>query len=154
MFRKIMIVLDDHPPSQAAVQQGLEVARVHAAQVIYLYLAPAYVFPMVDMQGGGMAAFAAHTAEQFEQQAQATASSVLKAAQEVADAAGVASSCSTVPGEVSVDHVTEAVAAHGCDLVVVASSGSNAVVRLLTGNIIPGLISRCPVPVLVCPAHT
>ena len=152
MFKKIMIVVDDHPPSQTAIEQGVEVARVHAAEVVYLYLAPAYAFPMADMTGGGVAAFAAHTAEQFEEQTQATALTVLKAAEDAARAAGVPSTCSMTPADASADHVAEAAAALGCDLVVVASSGSNAVVRLLTGDLIPGLISRSPVPVMVCPA--
>ena len=37
-----------------------------------------------------------------------------------------------------------------CDLIVVASTGSNAVMRLLTGSVIPGLITHSRVPVLVC----
>lgn len=152
MFKKIMVLVDEHPPAQAAIHTGIEIARVHAAQVIYLYVPPAYAFPMVDMPGGGMAAFAAHTAEQFEQQTQSTASDLLKAAENAAHAAGVGCACAMAPGDASADYVAEATATHGCDLIVVAAPGSNAVVRLLTGNIIPGLISRSPVPVMICPA--
>lgn len=152
MFKKIMVLVDEHPPAQAAIRTGIEVARVHAAQVVYLYVPAAYAFPMVDMPGGGMAAFAAHSAEQFEQQTQATALDLLKAAEDAAHAAGVECACTMAPGDASAEYVAEATATHGCDLVVVAAPGSNAMVRLLTGNIIPGLISRSSVPVMICPA--
>ncbi len=152
MFQKIMILVDDQLPSQAAIHQGIELAGVHHASAVYLYVPPAYSFPMVDMPGGGMAAFASHTAEQFEQQAQAKASEVLQAAQAAAEVAGVSSACTIAPGNASADYVVEAAVTQGCDLILVASSSVNAVVRLLTGNIIPGLISRAPMPVMICPA--
>lgn len=152
MFKKIMVLVDEHPPAQAAIHSGIEVAKAHVAKLVYLYVPPAYTFPMVDMPGGGMAAFAAHTTEQFEQQTQAAASTLLKAAEDAAHAAGVDCACIMAPGDASADYVVEATATHGCDLVIVAAPGSNAVVRLLTGNIIPGLISRSPIPVMICPA--
>ena len=154
MFKKIMVLLDEHPPAQLAIQTGVEIASVHRAEVAYLYVPPAYTFPVVDMPGGGMAAFASHTAEQFEQQVQTTASKLLKAAQDVAHAAGIGSKCSMAPSDATVDDVVQATATLGCDLVVIAAPGSNAVVRLLTGNLIPGLISRSTIPVLVCPVST
>ncbi|MFY3384370.1 universal stress protein [Paracidovorax sp. MALMAid1276] len=154
MFRKIMILVDEHPQSQTAIAQGVEVARTHGAHVVFLHLPPAYAFPMADMPGGGMAAFAAQSAEEFEQQTQATAADLLQSAEAEARSAGVASVGAIGPGDASVDYVVEALTNRGCDLVVVASSGSNAVVRLLTGDIIPGLISRSPVPVLICPLPT
>jgi nucleotide-binding universal stress UspA family protein len=152
MFKKIMILVDENPSAQSAIQTGIGAAKVHGASLIYLYVPPAYACPMVDMQGGGMAAFAAHTAEQFEQQVQNTASTLLKAAEGAAHAVGVDCASSMAPGDASVDFVVEATVAHGCDLMVVAAPGSNAVVRLLTGNLIPGLISRSHIPVMICPA--
>jgi fructose/tagatose bisphosphate aldolase len=37
-----------------------------------------------------------------------------------------------------------------CDLIVVGSEGRNAVLRLMMGSVIPGLITAAPVPVLIC----
>lgn len=43
----------------------------------------------------------------------------------------------------------------GCDLIVLGHRGSNAVMRLLTGSLVPGLITAATIPVLICrePEH-
>ena len=38
---------------------------------------------------------------------------------------------------------------HHCDLIVVATEGRNAVMRILLGSVLPGLITAATVPVLV-----
>ena len=37
----------------------------------------------------------------------------------------------------------------GCGLIVVASSGHKAIVRLLSGSVIPGLITQSTIPLLI-----
>jgi nucleotide-binding universal stress UspA family protein len=46
--------------------------------------------------------------------------------------------------------VADAAVLHHCDLIVVGTEGRNALVRLLTGSIVPGLITAASVPVMVC----
>jgi hypothetical protein len=46
--------------------------------------------------------------------------------------------------------VADAAQKRHCDLIVVGTDGRNAVLRLLSESIVPGLISDATVPVLVC----
>lgn len=47
--------------------------------------------------------------------------------------------------------ILAAAAASGCDLIVVCNRTGNTLVRWLSGNVIPGLVSSSPWPILVCP---
>ena len=44
---------------------------------------------------------------------------------------------------------SQAAVRHHCDLIVVATEGRNAVMRILSGSVLPGLITAATVPVLV-----
>jgi len=151
MFNKIMVLVDDQPASRSAIEQGVAMAQAHHASVLFLYLLPAYTFPVMDMPGGGMAAIAAQSADEFEKQAQEEASTLLRGAEATAQAANVPSEACTTPGDASAEHIAETAVTQECQLIVVAASGDNAVIRLLTGSLIPGLISKSSVPVMVCP---
>lgn len=153
MYQRILILLDDQVASQSAVKQGVEIARTHQAAVLFLYILPPPTVPMVDMPAGAMSAFSAQSIEKFEQQASDEASDALKAAEVVANEAGVASEKRMASGGVTAADVVDVAVSSRCELIVVASVGSNAVVRLLTGSLIPGLITKSSVPVMVCPQH-
>ena len=58
----------------------------------------------------------------------------------------------TGSGEDDARVIVEAARKRRCDLIVVASEGRNALLRLLTGSVIPGVITASPVPVMVCKA--
>ncbi|MDD2882593.1 MAG: universal stress protein [Rhodoferax sp.] len=150
MYKRILIVLDDQAAAQTALRQGVEVARAHHASVIFLYVLPAdphYAFPMVS----GMPVVPMLSAEEFKAQAHNMASRVLMAASAHAESWGVLSTRSMGSGADAAEYVALAAVNRRCGLIVVASERKNAVMRLLNGSIVPGLITKSSVPVMVCP---
>lgn len=150
MYKRILIVVDDQAAAQTAIRQGVEMARVHHASVIFLYVLPTdphYAFPMV----GGMPVVPMLSADEFKEQAHKTASRVLMAASAHAESWGVLSTRSMGSGADDAEYVALVAINRRCGLIVVASERKNAVVRLLNGSIVPGLITKSSVPVMVCP---
>jgi nucleotide-binding universal stress UspA family protein len=68
----------------------------------------------------------------------------------LAQSMGVASCAVVGDGEDDARGIIDAARERDCDVIVVACEGRNALVRLLNGSVVPGLISASPVPVLVC----
>ncbi|MBK6471149.1 MAG: universal stress protein [Betaproteobacteria bacterium] len=61
----------------------------------------------------------------------------------------------SLPAGTSAKDIARIAVDQACELIVVAHRGSNAVMRLLTGSLIPGLITAAATPVLICrePEH-
>jgi nucleotide-binding universal stress UspA family protein len=74
---------------------------------------------------------------------------MMAAARAAAEAAGVRSHPEIVQGPEDEQTVLELARRLGCSLIVVASSGHNAIVRLLSGSVIPGLITQSTIPLLI-----
>jgi len=152
MFKKILVVVDDQPTTQTAVQQGVGLARNHAIEVVFLYILPNYTFPMVDVPVmPALAAMSELSADQFIEQAKEKASAVLQAAATHAESVGVQSKRLMGSCTDAAEYVVQTANQSECGLIVVASEGRNAVMRLLTGSIVPALITKSCVPVMVCP---
>lgn len=145
MYRRVLIVVDSRLASRAAVLEGTALAKAHAAEVLFFALLPTYVVPIADMP-----MFATISPKQFEREARIAANRMLAAATVFADKAGVASRPASAAGEDAAKVIAAAAQRRKCDVIVVASEGRNALLRLLTGSVIPGLITASPVPVLVC----
>jgi nucleotide-binding universal stress UspA family protein len=145
MYDRILIVLDDDLPSQTALQEGLALARAHGAEAVLLGLMPPNNAPVSDLPVMGVVGYA-----DIEPHARQDAERRLQAATDTAAHAGVRHRGLVADGLDPVHSITDTALRLHCDLVVVGSEGRNAVMRLLTGSVIPGLITRAPVPVLVC----
>ncbi len=145
MYKRILIVLDDHPSSESAIRHGVELARTHRADVVFLYVLPNYAFMLAEVP-----TLAALSTAQFNREAHDTAERVLKEAMKRAEAIEVASYSTMGSGIDAAIYVTDVASRRHCDLIVVATHGQNSVMRLLTGSVVPGLITKAAVPVLVC----
>lgn len=145
MYRRIMIVVDDKPAAQAAIDEGTSLAARHGAEAVYLALMPAYPVALADEMSVSSIA-----PEAFRQAALAQADQVLSAAMSTALRAGVVARKTHGPEGGDARCIVEAARRRQCDLIVVGSEGSNAVVRLLNGSLVPGLITAADMPVLVC----
>lgn len=145
MYQRVMIVIDDRTVSQSCILQGLELARVHQATAVFLYLLPKMNFAGLDSLS-----IADITDEALSVGSRAHGERILTAAREAAEDLGIHSFGLMGLGEDNVQCVVDAAKAQHCDIIVVGTEGRNAVIRLLTGNIVPGLISQASVPVLVC----
>jgi nucleotide-binding universal stress UspA family protein len=145
MYRKILIVVDDRPETQVAIRQGVEMALVHRADVLFFHVLPRYVFSGFDMLPVSDV-----SPEEFRTQAYAHAHAMLAAASELAERAGVQSHRAIGTGNDDAQCVSDAADKRHCDLSVVATEERNAIMRILNGSIIPGLITVATVPVLIC----
>lgn len=150
MYKRIMVVVDDKPSSHVAVEEGTALAAAHDAEVVFLGTLAQYSVPVAEA-----GPFVAVAPEAFLQAARARTEELLADAMAAAEKAGVMAHAITGDEGDGAHGVVEAAQRRRCDLIVVASEGRNAVVRLLTGSVIPGLITSSPVPVLVCkePRH-
>lgn len=145
MYKKLLVVVDDRVVTQSAIWQGIELARLHRADIFFFYVLPKYVFSNSDLLQVGET-----SPDEFERKAREHAARMLAAASALAEGADVFSQAAVGIGADDAHCVAEAAMHRHCDLIVVGTEGHNAVVRLLTGSIVPGLISVATVPVLVC----
>lgn len=151
MYKKILILIDDQSSSLSGVRQGIKLAAAMRSNVQFLYVLPAYSFPVVGLHADALGAYDATSSQLFEKQSREAATATLKWAVETATTFGVQGQRSTAMSGVTAVDIVETAIAKRCGLIVVASTGKNAVMRLLSGSIIPGLITVSKVPVLVCP---
>ncbi|MDP1690824.1 MAG: universal stress protein [Burkholderiaceae bacterium] len=144
MYKKILIVVTSNPASRAAVVEGVALAKAHNAEALFFSVLPRYIVPVADMPMVGML-----TPDEFRREATVNAQRYLAAATVVADKAGLRSKHAVGAGPDDAKCIVEAARKRRSGLIVVASSGRNAVMRLLAGSVIPGLITHSTIPVLV-----
>jgi len=145
MYKKILVVITGHAASREAVRHAVQIAGVHGSELLFLYVLPRYVIPIADMPPAVL-----EPPEEFLRAARETGSTQLEEAMRDAEAAGVMSNRSMTSGPDDALSIADAAVKHRCDLIVVATEGRNAVMRILSGSVIPGLITVATVPVLVC----
>ncbi len=146
MYKRILILVNDTAAPQPAVKEGVALAQVDGAAVVFFYLLARYVAPVADVPEMMVLSPA-----QFRREVSAKGERLLAAATVIADKAGVASSQAMAQADDDASQcIADAARTRRCGLIVAASERRNAVMRLLTGSVIPGLITRSTVPVLVC----
>ena len=146
MYQRILVVVTgDGATSRIAVKEGVALAQIHDAEVHFFHVLPRYIVPVTDIPMMGMP-----MPDQFLEESRANGERMLATARQVADEAGVGNQSALGSGADDAECIVEAVRKRRCGLVVVASSGRNALMRMVMGSVIPGLITMSPVPVLVC----
>lgn len=145
MCKKILVVVDDNAPSQSAVRLGIEMAQAHRAALLLFHVLPKFEVMGLDV----LDSFGA-SSQEFESKAREKGAFLLASACALAESEGVQSFRAMGCAEDDAKCVADAAASHHCDLIVVGTEGRNALVRLLTGSIVPGLITAASVPVIVC----
>ncbi|MCF8155613.1 MAG: universal stress protein [Rhodoferax sp.] len=145
MYKRILVVVDDRVVTQSAIRQAIEMAQALRADIHFYYVLPTHAvigfefLPMAELANSD-----------FEHEAIAHAQKMLAAAAELAEQAGILSFGTLGAGADDAQCVAEAADSKHCELIVVGTEGENAVLRILNGSIVPGLISKASVPVLVC----
>lgn len=145
MYKKILVVVDERKASQTAIRLAIEMASVHRADILFFYVSPHFTLPGFDI-----IPVAELSPEEFQKESLAQAHRTMAAASDLAERAGVQSYRSICPDVHDAKNVAKAATKKRCDLIVVGTENSNAVMRILNGSIVPGLISLATVPVLVC----
>ena len=147
MYRKILVVVADSSEAQIAVKQGIELASVHGADIFFFYVLPRFDFELFTLDVPSPSTV---SPAEFQMQVRKEASDLLAAAILSAETEGVHSFKAMGSGPNDAACVADAARTHKCDLIVVGTESQNAVMRLLTGSIVPGLITLASTPVLVC----
>ncbi|MDP3225733.1 MAG: universal stress protein, partial [Rubrivivax sp.] len=75
---------------------------------------------------------------------------VLAQAMAAAAAQGVPAQALRLADGTSGHAVAASAQQQACELIVIAHEGHNAVMRMITGSVLPGLVTAATVPVLVC----
>jgi nucleotide-binding universal stress UspA family protein len=145
--RRLLVLLD--PDCAATAQRlGLEMARVIDAELLFVHVMPSDLVPTAEV-AGMIGAADERLSAALQEQSQRLLSTALRAARR----AGLVAKSTTLPaGSTARDVAHLAVESHS-SLVLAAHGGSNAVVRLLAGSLIPGLITAVTMPLLVCRAQ-
>lgn len=147
MYKKLFIVVNDGPVCQAAIREGVALAQSVNAEILFHYVLPRNVLPVTDLPPVVMP-----PPEQLMRESTELAQRILHAATAVAQAAGVRSQTIITTGADDAHAVADATKQHHCDLIVAGTENRNSVMRILTGSIVPGLITLAPTPVLICHA--
>jgi nucleotide-binding universal stress UspA family protein len=149
MHRRLLIVLDARTVAKAALREGITMAKAFGADVLFLSVLPNYSVALADVPP--LATVSPH---EMMQTAKDDLTAQLDEAVRAAAKSGVVARSLLTSGEDDAQCIVEAAQTQRCDLIVIATEGRNALVRLLTGSPIPGLITASPVPVLVCKTRT
>jgi nucleotide-binding universal stress UspA family protein len=147
MFKRILFVVEPHLAATTAVQTGAALATACHAEIVFcsgLPRYPAAAMDLPDMETSAQWVALADARERTDR--------LLVQAKAVVEGLGVPSRTAVTSGDDPVHCILQTAQANHCDLILVAKEDSNAVVRLLTGNVVPSLITASPVPVLVCAA--
>ncbi len=144
MYKRILIVVGKGVAQRVAVTEGVALAKVHGAEVVFFSVLPRYIVPVADVP-----MFEMPSPQEFQREATANADRFLAAATVVADKAGVRSRTAVGAGQDDAECIVDTARKRRCNLIVVASAGRNAVMRLISGSVIPGLITHSTLPVLI-----
>ncbi len=141
----LLVLVDEGPASQRAIDEALRLAQRLQAGLLFVHVLPQWNAPIADVPIAD-----AVSQQAFDDCARGKGRGLLEGACAVAVAAAVPARSLLASGPEPVQAVCELAQQEGCELIVVGTGSANAVWRLLGGDPVPGLISRAPVPVLVC----
>lgn len=142
---RLLVNVEESDATLVARRVAVDLARELAAEVLFVHITPSDLVPVVDPAG-----FVGGLNDGLSAEIQAQSRRLLASATSFATKAGLAATALSLPAGTTGKDIAHVAAEQACDLIVVAHRGSNAVIRLLTGNLIPGLITAAEVPVLIC----
>jgi nucleotide-binding universal stress UspA family protein len=144
MYRHILIPTDGSPLSEAAVAQGIALARSLGAKVTGLTVsAPFHTFALDPMM-------VSDTPDTYKSDCEARAEKFLGVVTSAANAAGVPCAVEHVMAEHPYEAIIDTAKDKGCDLVFMASHGRKGMSGLLLGSETVKVLTHSKIPVLVC----
>jgi len=145
MYKKILIPTDGSEISKAAARAGVEFAQQLGAEVVGLFVAPEYQYPV----------FIEIIPPNFPSEDEYLASMRklgeihLHVIADAAQAAGVKSSGITVFSDAAAHEIVHTAEQQGCDLIFIGSHGRSGWGQALLGSTTTKVLSSCKIPVLV-----
>jgi len=145
MYKKILIPTDGSEISKAAARAGVEFAQQLGAEVVGLFVAPEYQYPV----------FIEIIPPNFPSEDEYLASMRklgeihLQVIADAAQAVGVKSSGITIFSDAAAREIVHTAEQQGCDLIFIGSHGRSGWGQALLGSTTTKVLSTCLIPVLV-----
>jgi nucleotide-binding universal stress UspA family protein len=142
MFKKILVPSDGSKLAHAAAEFAADLAKVHGASVVGLYVIDP--FPYIGVGDASAAGLQAYMAE-----AQAAADRALTDLRQCCEARAVAFAADTIERNATYEGILETASAEGCDLIVMGSHGRKGVQALILGSVAQKVLTHAKMPVLI-----
>jgi nucleotide-binding universal stress UspA family protein len=145
MYKKILVPTDGSSIATAAARVGVQLAKECGAEVIGIYVAPNYAYPIyaesipADYQ----------TEQQYKASMLKAAEAYLGEIRKACSATGVKYSESIAFSDKTAQQIVDTAKAKGCDLIFIGSHGRSGWGQLLLGSVTSKVLSTCDIPVLV-----
>ena len=147
MYQRILIPTDGSPYSEAAIPQGIQVAKRLAVPVVFLYVLDDTLSPVITSSSIPLSQ---EVIDQFEARIKQAGVEALERAQAVAKEAGVAAETKLVEGSPAPAILAEA---RPDDLIVMGTHGRNSLAAFVLGSVTMRVLHESPCPVLAVPTH-
>lgn len=145
LYKRILIPTDGSAISNAAARAGVEFARELRADILGIYVAPAYAYPIYaeTIPADYM------TEDEYNAAMRKAGESYLKEIRDAAAAAGLKFTGSVVFSDSPATQIVEAAEKNDCDLIFMGSHGRGGLGQLLLGSVTSKVLSTCQIPALV-----
>lgn len=145
MFQKILITTDGSLVSQHTACAGVKFARQMGAEVLALFVAPPYQYPVyVEIIPPTYP-----SPDEYEAQMRRTGEDYMGRIMRSAEDAGLRHSCLTVFSDATAHTITEVAEREHCDLIFIGSHGRSGWGQLLLGSVTNKVLAQTQKPVLV-----
>ena len=143
MFKHVLLPTDGSPQSEAAVRQGIALAKEQQARVTGIHVVPEFhVFTYrPDMLED--------TRAEYDRDSQAKANKILAAVEDAARAAGVPCDTVCAVNDEPYEAIIKTADEKGCDLIAMASHGRKGMKGLLVGSETHKVSTHSHQPVMV-----
>jgi nucleotide-binding universal stress UspA family protein len=145
MYKKILIPTDGSPMSEAAAKAGVEFAKQLGAEVVGLFVAPEYQFPVfVEIIPPTFP-----TEDEYKDSMRKAGDMYLRTIREAAAAEGLPFGGMVVFCDATAQEIVRTAEKQGCDLIFMGSHGRSGWGQALLGSVTNKVLSSCRIPVLV-----
>ncbi len=143
MFKHVLLPTDGSPQSEAAVRQGIALAKEQQARVTGIHVVPEFhVFTYhPDMLED--------TRAEYDRDSKAQATKILAAVEDAARAAGVPCETVCATNDEPYEAIIRTADEKGCDLIAMASHGRKGMKGLLVGSETQKVLTHSHQPVIV-----
>lgn len=143
MFKHVLLPTDGSPQSEAAVRQGIALAKEQQARVTGIHVVPEFhVFTYhPDMLED--------TRAEYDRDSKAQATKILAAVEDAARAAGVPCETVCATNDEPYEAIIRTADEKGCDLIAMASHGRKGMKGLLVGSETQKVLTHSHQPVMV-----
>jgi nucleotide-binding universal stress UspA family protein len=145
MYQKILITTDGSTVSQHTACAGVKFARQMGAEVLALFVAPEYQYPVyVEIVPP-----AYPSEEEYAQQMQRLGQEYMGSIMRAAEGCGLKHACMTAFSDAAALKIVDVAEQQHCDLIFMGSHGRSGWGQLLLGSVTNKVLSHTTKPVLV-----